>query len=1002
MNPMREGMFPGQVVDANVLNYLAQARDTREFSRGLLPHLVRRLVAATPGMVGLTMPAAEGVWRDGWDGLVQESAGGPYMPAGPSAWEMSNAKRVGEAAERNYRKRLQAPLGVDPAETTFVFVTMRHWPGKAKWVEAKRADAAWRDVKAIDSEDLWGWLETMPSEHNWVSEQIARHTPHTTESTRLPRSLPADAKGFAGRDNELACLRSIGEHGGGLVLISGQPGVGKTALAVHAGHLAEDMWPDGQIYVDLRGTHDDALHPRTVLERVLTALQVDLPETSTIDELAAHYRSKLAELRAVIILDDAGSEGQVRPLSPGTSASSVIVTSRSNLSGLDCNLRFRLEVLPAEHSVDLLRAHIGSVRVDEEFQAAAKIAQLCGHLPLALRVAAGLAARTPWSLAWLVRELTAEHSRLDVLNVGDIELRASFELSYRMLPEADKLTFRRLGLIPGSTFDASLAAAAIDQGESTATASLFELLERGLVDPSSLPNRFRLHDLLRLFAKDRAAADDVAGDVEDAEFRVAQYIYMTAHQIGQALDPHFRNELQQSSATAIEVADLLAWFDIHEEAVAATIRKATVDGATNEALQMTVDLVSYLEIRCSWEPMEEWCQSGLSLVEHIIQKGTADPEAAPVAEAMFLLASATACSGLRRFEQGFERCDRASSLIEPGSVLSAQIHNCRGNLLDAVGRREEALAEYRLAEEVWDGFSADLYSGVVRHNVGAVLMRLGRPAEALPHLYSDLANCRAVNDRIGEAKTLNTLGLVWLHLGEVGAAVTALQLSVQGHLGASDMVNAGNALNDLGLARYASGEHAAAYECHVADYEICERLSDTVGMAKARIRMADNLLAIDPDNASLAMEDIKHAKALLDVAEDRAALLSLAVVLGEIGFLVGDIKGASDSFARVALQCEELEDYGGAAQIIGRLCANLIKVGRAREALTHVRDLDIRSAKWPNALRQHVRAILVQVLAASGEHAEAKRTAAMSEETDAEAGPSPDEFMPLMSFAGEN
>lgn len=275
-------------------------------------------------------------------------------------------------------------------------------------------------------------------------------------------------------------------------------------------------------------------------------------------------------------------------------------------------------------------------------------------------------------------------------------------------------------------------------------------------------------------------------------------------------------------------------------------------------------------------------------------------------------------------------------------------------------------------------------------------MRLGRPSEALPYLYNDLASCRAINDRIGEAKTLNTIGLVWMHLGRLEVAVTALELAVEQHFEASDVVNAGHALSDLGLANYVLEQHEVAYECHVADFDICQKMSDRVGMAKARIRMADNLLALSPDNASLAMEDLKQAKVLLDATSDDGALLALAAVLGEVGFIVGDIDGACKALVKLSEEYAARGDHSGAFEAIHRLSSNLIKAGRAADCLGYVRQLDDASATWPIHIRRHIKKLLQKLLALNDEHDQAERVAeALQGELRGDVTPSPDEFIPL-------
>jgi DNA-binding SARP family transcriptional activator len=350
-----------------------------------------------------------------------------------------------------------------------------------------------------------------------------------------PRELPADVTAFTGRAAELAELDRL--LGGGrpiaaavISALSGTAGVGKTALAVHWAHRAAERFPDGQLYVNLRGY--DPGQPMTAAEALtgfLRALGVpdsDIPADP--DQRATRYRSLLAGRRMLMVLDNARHSEQVRPLLPGGAGCAVVVTSRDALAGLvarDGAVRLDLGLLPLHEAVNLLRELIGD-RAGAEPDAAAALARRCSRLPLALRVAAELAtARSGVPLAALVAELADLQRRLDLLDAGGdprTAVRAVFSWSYRRLDPATARAFRLAGHQPGSDFDPCAAAAltgtTVDQAR-----QMLDVLARAHLIHSTAPGRYAMHDLLRAYARDLAAEHDSDEDLQAALTRICDH-----------------------------------------------------------------------------------------------------------------------------------------------------------------------------------------------------------------------------------------------------------------------------------------------------------------------------------------------------------------------------------------------------------------------------------------------------------------------------------------------
>jgi Helix-turn-helix domain/NB-ARC domain len=338
----------------------------------------------------------------------------------------------------------------------------------------------------------------------------------------MPAQLPAHAAVFTDRKNELAELDQLLATPAGatgamtIALISGTAGVGKTALALRWAHRARSRFPDGQLYVNLRG-YDPApsLHPGQVLDCFLRALRVSAEKTPTdVEAKAGLYRSLLDGQRVLVVLDNAGTADQVRPLLPGSPGCLVVVTSRSRLSGLvvrDGAHRVTLHPLPVADALILLREIIGADRVDAEPEMAVQLAHQCAHLPLALRLSAERVVSHPHlTLAELVGELADERDRLDLLVVPDDEstaMRAVFFWSYRSLPPESARMFRLLGLHTGPDISVPLAALLSNTTLLEARRLLDVLTSVHLLEETG-HGRYRFHDLLRAYAAERAAAED--------------------------------------------------------------------------------------------------------------------------------------------------------------------------------------------------------------------------------------------------------------------------------------------------------------------------------------------------------------------------------------------------------------------------------------------------------------------------------------------------------------
>ncbi|MFJ9774532.1 ATP-binding protein [Kitasatospora sp. NPDC101157] len=355
-------------------------------------------------------------------------------------------------------------------------------------------------------------------------------------------ALPRDLADFTAREQALAELAALtaGEHPAHprVVLISGQPGLGKTAFALHAAHTLAPAFPDGQLSLDLGGMAATPLSAREALGQVLRALGVaDGAVPAGTEERAGLFRALVRDRRLVLVLDNAADEAQVRPLLPGSGPAVTIVTSRHALPGLEAVHRLRLDVLSPTEASALLARIAGPERVEAAPDAAAELARLCGYLPLALRIAGQrLVARPQQPVAQLARQLAAEETRLDLLETGDLAVRPAFELSYRRLPAESRLVLRRCALTAGADFTAAVLARYAGLPAARTELVLEQLVDAGLVQPAA-PERYRLHDLVRLYAGERLAADETAEAVAEARTRAGSWLLREAAAHGLRFDP---------------------------------------------------------------------------------------------------------------------------------------------------------------------------------------------------------------------------------------------------------------------------------------------------------------------------------------------------------------------------------------------------------------------------------------------------------------------------------
>jgi tetratricopeptide (TPR) repeat protein/transcriptional regulator with XRE-family HTH domain len=605
----------------------------------------------------------------------------------------------------------------------------------------------------------------------------------TEPATRpnLPAQLPAEVSAFTGRDEELAYLdallaRAVDQPNAVVIsALSGTAGVGKTALAVHWAHRIRDRFPDGQLYVNLRGYDPDKpMAPADALARFLTALGMvgpDLPQD--LDDRAARYRSELVGRRMLIMLDNAGSVDQVRPLLPGSSSSTVVVTSRDSLTGLiavDGARRLELDLLQQGEAVTLLRRLIGP-RVDAEPQAADTLAGQCARLPLALRVAAELAVFRPAiPLAELVVELADQQRRLDLLGGGDphTAVRTVFSWSIQHLPHDAAGTFRLLGLHPGPDIEPYAAAALADTSIETARRRLELLTRAHLLNPTG-PGRYSMHDLLRAYAADLARICDSDQSRDTALTRLLDHYRHTAS-VAMDLAYPYERERRPSVPPAgtpapglPEPAQAIGWLDVELPNLLAAAHHAARSGSPEHTWHLSAILHRHLRTCGHYRDAE-------ALHHRALTTAHTRSDRAGEFDAQLGLGHIHRRQGryqpaLEHYRQALKMARTTGNLDGKGEALRGlgDVHWLQGRYLQAMDHFGQVLQITRSTGNHAGELNAHL-------GLGHINLRQGQHEQAIDHFGQVLQIARSTGNHAGELNALFGLGhLHWLQ-GRYGQA----------------------------------------------------------------------------------------------------------------------------------------------------------------------------------------------------------------------------------------
>jgi class 3 adenylate cyclase/tetratricopeptide (TPR) repeat protein len=755
------------------------------------------------------------------------------------------------------------------------------------------------------------------------------------------RTLPRDLASFTGRQRELAELvdAAASAAGAGAVVgihaIGGMAGVGKTAFAVHAAHRLADRFPGGQIFLPLHGhTPGQApVDPADALASLLLTAGVPAAQIPPgLEARMALWRNRLAERQLLLVLDDAASSEQVRPLLPGAGGSLVLVTSRRHLSALEDAAAISLDTLQPSEAAGLLVRLAGQAGLSPDDPPVGEITQLCGSLPLAIgMVARQLHHHPAWTAAGRAAELAAARDRLDLMATENLSVAAAFDLSYEDLTGDQQRLFRRLGLHPGADID-SYAAAALDGTDLPAARRGLEALYDQYLLTEPAQGRYRLHDLIREHARVLADRQDPDDDREQATARLLDY-YQHAAARADALIARYARPAPASADGAIPVTvpilagreQALAWARAERASLLACLDHATGTGQHARVIGLTAGLAGL------WRHDGPWAEA--------ITRHTAAVQAA---------------------RHLGDRLGQANALTDLGVARRLTT----GDYPGAAQVLEQALGIYRDLGDRLGQANALSDLGIVRGLTDDYPAAAQAQKQAL-RIYRDLG------DRLGQANALSYLGAVRLVTGDYPAAAQVLEQALGIYRDLGDRLGQAGALIDLGEVRRLTGDYPVAARDLEQALGIYRDLGDRLGQANALSYLgAVRLVTGDYPAAAQVLEQA------LGIYRDLGERLGQAGALrhfGEVRRLTGDYPVAARDLEEALGIFRDLGDRGGEAEVLNET-GTLHRVGGdlARAEGCHQQALDLArqiGSSWDEA---HALAGLGRCAQAGGDKAGAE------------------------------
>lgn len=685
--------------------------------------------------------------------------------------------------------------------------------------------------------------------------------------------LPHDIRNFTGREPDLSRLmESVTEVGGvvGIYAIDGMAGVGKSAFAVHAAHLLERRFPDGQIFLPLHAhtAGQRPVDPNDALASLLLSTGVAAHQIPAgLSERTGLWRAHLVGRRMLLLLDDAAGHEQVRPLLPGTPGSLVLITSRRHLAALDDAISICLETLPPNEAAALLIQLADRPELDAADPNVEKINKLCGYLPLAIGMLARQLHHHPaWTLAGLARDLAAARDRLELMHAENLSVTAAFDMSYQDLTSDQQRLFRRLGLHPGTDIDLYAAAAMDDISTAMARRHLDELFDQHLIaEPAS--GRYRMHDLIRQHAR-ALAATDAHKDCEAAIGRLMNYYVKAAASAGR----HFNRGFPPDDSVAPlpqapTLEEAARWLEAERANMHAVVDLAALRKQPGPGIEIAISMSGFLRTHGHWTQMEVL---HLTALETAHEAGDRAGEVSTltnlgIVQRLIGRYKAAADTLARALELEDRQHGQANALVPLGIV-----HRLSVDFSTAGATLARALELYRSLGEKLGQADALNELGCVERLTGDYRATLASHGLALT-LYREL------DDPFGQAEALRYLGRVHQETGDFAAGKSSYAMALELYRGLGDKLGQAHALNYLGIAQHVSDEYLEAGATLTEALELYRNLGHRLGQAEVLNNLGELHSVTDPERARAYHEQALH------IARSITALLEEARALEGIG-----------------------------------------------------------------------------------------------------------------------
>jgi DNA-binding SARP family transcriptional activator len=685
-----------------------------------------------------------------------------------------------------------------------------------------------------------------------LQERILRADPALDATPPVPAAasrndLPGDVADFTGRAAELEMLLATDPTPASVVIeaLDGMAGVGKTTLAVHAAHRLAASFPDVQLFIDLHGhtSDQDPVSPMAALDALLCALGVPADAIpNDLDARAALWRAELATRRAVLVLDNAGSAGQVRPLLPGTSRCLTVITSRHRLADLETTHTLSLDVLSEQDAMALFGRIVGAERLTGQLAAAGEVISLCGRLPLAVRIAGGrLRSRPAWTVRHLAGRLCQAATPLTELSTGDRSVAAAFTLSYQHLDPAQQRMFRLLGLHPGVLFDAA-AAAALTADSSVDAGRLLDTLVDAHLLQEPTAGRYRFHDLLRLHAAATVAAHEPEHVREQALAQLTDFYLHTAYAASRQLDSQFQTiDIGEPAPDYVcphlpDEAAAMSWFDTNHANMLAVLREAEEQHRFARVWQLAWTLDNYHYRRGHIQASLMSWRAGLAAAERL-------GDVAVQAKAHRRLGIAYGPAGehaeaVRHLRLSLTLAERVGDVAgQAGAHFVLALTWRRRDDERVLTHITSALRLYReLGNTQWQIRSLSM--------LGACEARLGRHDAARVHCETALTLCRQNHDHYGEADSLDSLGALAGHTGQHTTALDHYRAALAAWRNLDNTYRQADTLTAIGETHATMGRPDAVREA----WQEAADLYESQGRAKEADRVRRRMATIDESN----------------------------------------------------------------------------------------------------------------------------------------------------------